>query len=70
VDSVGFAIQALARKKKLYWILSVEGQVKSRKGGGIRSRRPLIRLQGAISGRAKRVMFDPREAIFFGFSKP
>jgi circadian clock protein KaiC len=69
VASLGFDIQALARKKKLYLdFLSVEpSQIKE--SGEYDLEGLFIRLQGAITAvGAKRVMFDTLEALFSGFS--
>jgi circadian clock protein KaiC len=71
VTSLGFDIQALARKKKLYLdFLSVEpSQIKE--SGEYDLEGLFIRLQGAITAvGAKRVMFDTLEALFSGFSNP
>jgi circadian clock protein KaiC len=71
VASLGFDIQALARKKKLYLdFLSVEPSEIKESGdydlGGL-----FIRLQAAIAAvGAKRVMFDTLEALFSSFSNP
>ena len=69
VASLGFDIQAFARKKKLYLdFLSVEpSQIKE--SGEYDLEGLFIRLQGAITAvGAKRVMFDTLEALFSGFS--
>jgi circadian clock protein KaiC len=71
VASLGFDIQALARRKKLYLdFLSVEpSQIKE--SGDYDLEGLFIRLQGAIAAvGAKRVMFDTLEALFSGFSNP
>jgi len=69
VASLGFDIQALARKKKLYLdFLSVEPS-EIKESGEYDLEGLFIRLQGAITSvGAKRVMFDTLEALFSGFS--
>jgi circadian clock protein KaiC len=69
VASLGFDIQALARKKKLYLdFLSVEPS-EIKESGEYDLEGLFIRLQGAITAvGAKRVMFDTLEALFSGFS--
>jgi circadian clock protein KaiC len=71
VASLGFDIQALARKKKLYLdFLSVEPS-EIKESGDYDLEGLFIRLQGAIAAvGAKRVMFDTLEALFSGFSNP
>jgi circadian clock protein KaiC len=71
VASLGFDIQALARKKKLYLdFLSVEPS-EIRESGDYDLEGLFIRLRGAIAAvGAKRVMFDTLEALFSGFSNP
>jgi circadian clock protein KaiC len=69
VASLGFDIQALARRKKLYLdFLSVESS-EIKESGDYDLEGLFIRLQGAIAAvGAKRVMFDTLEALFSGFS--
>jgi len=69
VASLGFDIQALARKKKLYLdFLSVEPS-EIKESGEYDLEGLFIRLQDAITAvGAKRVMFDTLEALFSGFS--
>jgi len=69
VASLGFDIQALARKKKLYLdFLSVEPS-EIKESGEYDLEGLFIRLQDAITAvGAKRVMFDTPEALFSGFS--
>ncbi len=71
VASLGFDIQALARKKKLYLdFLSVEPS-EIKESGDYDLEGLFIRLQAAIAAvGAKRVMFDTLEALFSGFSNP
>ena len=71
VASLGFDIQALARRKKLYLdFLSVEPS-EIKESGDYDLEGLFIRLQGAIAAvGAKRVMFDTLEALFSGFSNP
>jgi circadian clock protein KaiC len=71
VASLGFDIQALARRKKLYLdFLSVEPS-EIKESGDYDLEGLFIRLQGAIASvGAKRVMFDTLEALFSGFSNP
>jgi len=69
VASLGFDIQALARRKKLYLdFLSVEPS-EIKESGNYDLEGLFIRLRGAIAAvGAKRVMFDTLEALFSGFS--
>jgi circadian clock protein KaiC len=71
VASLGFDIQALARRRKLYLdFLSVEPS-EIKESGDYDLEGLFIRLQGAIAAvGAKRVMFDTLEALFSGFSNP
>jgi circadian clock protein KaiC len=71
VASLGFDIQALARRKKLYLdFLSVEPS-EIKESGDYDLEGLFIRLQGAIAAvGAKRVMFDTLEALLSGFSNP
>ena len=71
VASLGFDIQDLARKKKLYLdFVSVEPS-EIKESGDYDLEGLFIRLQGAIKAvGAKRVMFDTLEALFSGFSNP
>ena len=71
VASLGFDIQALARRKKLYLdFLSVEPS-EIKESGDYDLEGLFIRLQAAIAAvGAKRVMFDTLEALFSGFSNP
>jgi circadian clock protein KaiC len=71
VASLGFDIQDLARKKKLYAdFVSVEPS-EIKESGEYDLEGLFIRLQGAIKAvGAKRVMFDTLEALFSGFSNP
>ena len=71
VASLGFDIQALARRKKLYLdFLSLEPS-EIKESGHYDLEGLFIRLQGAIAAvGAKRVMFDTLEALFSGFSNP
>jgi circadian clock protein KaiC len=69
--SLGFDIQALARKKKLYLdFLSVEPS-EIKESGDYDLEGLFIRLRAAIAAvGAKRVMFDTLEALFSDFSNP
>ena len=71
VASLGFDIQDLARKKKLYLdFVSVEPS-EIKESGDYDLEGLFIRLQGAIKAvGAKRVMFDTLEALFSSFSNP
>jgi circadian clock protein KaiC len=71
VASLGFDIQALARRKKLYLdFLSVEPS-EIKESGDYDLEGLFIRLQDAIAAvGAKRVMFDTLEALFSGFANP
>jgi circadian clock protein KaiC len=71
VASLGFDIQALARRKKLYLdFLSAEPS-EIKESGDYDLEGLFIRLQDAIAAvGAKRVMFDTPEALFSGFANP
>jgi circadian clock protein KaiC len=71
VSSLGFDIQDLSKKKKLFLdFISVEPS-EIKESGDYDLEGLFIRLQNAIDAvGAKRVMFDTLEALFSGFSNP